>query len=100
MSPTLHTTTPSIVEKEFVEVRVAVRAPCPDPETYAAVTAARPVPLRDQAAPSTEAERYLAERRQLGLYERPDGWADQVSAVMARCFVEGVDSGESLEPSG
>jgi len=88
----------TIVETEYVEVEVPVRASCPDEDTYAAVRAARPVPLRDQGIerPATvEAELALV-RPQLGRYEAPDAWADQAMRVIDSCHSQGVDSG--LDP--
>lgn len=91
--------TPGVITETKIErVNVPVRAPCPDPETKAAVDAARPVPLRDYPAdqvPETEEGRRALERQQLGRYEAPGQWADQAQAVMDRCADEGVEPLES-----
>lgn len=75
----------TVIEKEYVRVNVPVPAPCPDDETYDAVMAARPTPLHEQERPATEDERIAAERRQLGRYEAPGGFADQAVAVIESC---------------
>lgn len=74
------------VETKIEQVPVAVRAPCPDPDTRNKVNAARPVPLRQQTKPATEDAIRAAEHQQLFLYEGPGQWADQAQAVMDRCF--------------
>lgn len=84
--------TTGAVETEYVQVATPVDRPCPDADTYTAVLAARPVPLRDQAAPATEDDRIAAERRQLGRYEARGEWADQAERVIRSCFERsGVD---------
>lgn len=93
-------TSGTITEKQFVEVKVPVRAACPDPETMAAVNKARPVPLRDQEMPATEQAQQAAVRAQLGRYEARNAWADQAQAVMDRCFRQGVDTATTLESEG
>ena len=75
-------TTSGVVEREYVQVEVPVAAQCPDDATYAAVMAARPVPLRGQERPADVA---AAERQQLGRYEAPGQWADQAAAVITSC---------------
>lgn len=79
--------TTGAVETRYETVEVAVRAPCPDEETYNAVMAARPVPIRDQAIPRPETpEGELAiVKPQLGRYEAPGAFADQASAALTSC---------------
>lgn len=81
-----HHTSDGAIEKEYITVNVPVPAPCPEKETYEAVKAKRPVPLRLQEPPATEADRQLAERRQLGRYEAPGGYSDQSWAVIESCY--------------
>ena len=77
----------AVIEKEYVRVNVPVRAPCPDDETYNAVMAARPVPIRDQGIPrpANDAEELAILRPQLGRYEAEGGFADQATAVIESC---------------
>lgn len=70
---------------EYRKVYVTVPDKCPDDETYAKVMATKPVPLREQQRPATEAEQRAAERAQLGRYEAPGGYADQSSTVLKSC---------------
>lgn len=75
----------TVTETRVKTVSVAVRGPCPDDDTYAKIKAARPVPLREQLRPETEAAIRAAERGQLAAYEAPDGFADQAMAVIDDC---------------
>lgn len=87
-------TTP-ITETKWRTVTTVVRGPCPDEATYAKLTASRPTPLRNQARPGTGVERSARTAAQLGLYEAPGKWADQVAATLARCQVTSEESKES-----
>lgn len=79
--------TPGIVETEYQTIEVAVRAPCPDEETFDAVMASRPVPIRDQGIPKPETpEGELAiVKPQLGRYEAPGAFSDQAVAALKSC---------------
>lgn len=85
--------TPVITDTEYKTVEVAVRAPCPDDETLAALKAARPVPLREQPQPADLEERRKVERQQLGRYEAPGAFADQAIAIVESC-----NSRQPLDP--
>lgn len=80
------------VETQFKTITITKRGPCPDPATYAKLKAGRPTPLRNQARPATGVERSARAQAQLGLYEREGGWADQASAALDRCQIEGSET--------
>ena len=65
--------------------RVPVRAPCPEPETYRALKAERPKPLRDQKMPASAEERVARTSAQLGRFEAKGAWADKVEAALDSC---------------
>ena len=73
------------VEVRTQLVEVPVPAPCPDPAERARLRAARPAPLASQPMPETARERVAKSAAQLGRYEAPGGWADQVDAALDRC---------------
>lgn len=79
------TTKPRPVEVRSETVEVQVRAPCPDPAERERLRAGRPVRLADQPMPDSARERVAKTSAQLGRYEAPGGWADQVDAVLDRC---------------
>ena len=83
------------VEVQYKTVTVTKRGPCPDKETYAKLKASRPTPLANQSRPTTGTERVARTAAQLGLYEAPGKWADQVSATLDRCQVAGEDREEA-----
>lgn len=66
-------------------VEVPIRAPCPSPEEYARLTALRPVPLAQQPMPEAVEQRVAKIVAQLGLWEAPGTFGDQVTAALARC---------------
>lgn len=78
------------IETRYQVQRVAVKAKCPDPATYAGLKKARPAPLRVQKMPDTAQERNALTSAQLGRYEAKGGWADRVEAALDRCQ-EGED---------
>jgi len=86
------------VETQYRTITITKRGPCPDPATYAKLKASRPTPLRNQARPSSGAERVARTSAQLGLYEGEGRWADQVSSALDRCQVAGEEkeSGEGV----
>lgn len=88
-------TTAPITETRWRTVTTVVRGPCPDEATYARLKASRPTPLRNQARPGSGVERTARTSAQLGLYEAPGKWADQVSATLDRCQVTSEESKES-----
>jgi len=77
-------TTPAIVEKPVIQY-VEKRVECPSKEERARLKALRPKPLRDTPMPPTAVERNARSQAQLGLYEAPGGWADQVDSALDRC---------------
>lgn len=83
-------TTRAVVKTEIREVRVPVREACPDKDTYEALKASRPVPLRSQPMPLTPEERVAKSQAQLGRYESEGGWADQVGLALDRCQLSGL----------
>lgn len=87
--------TAPVVETKYKTITVTKRGPCPDRATYNKLKASRPMALRNQARPRTGVERNARQSAQLGLYEREGGWADQVSATLDRCQVEGEESKEA-----
>lgn len=72
------------VEKPVI-VHVPVKAPCPSKEEAARLKANRPAPLRNQPMPSTAEERVAQTSAQLGDYEAPGRWGDQVISALDRC---------------
>jgi hypothetical protein len=68
----------------IVKIRKVVE-PCPAEAEIKRLRAARPRPLRDQKMPATAAERVATTAAQLGLYEAPGKWADQVDAALRAC---------------
>lgn len=76
---------PRPVEVRTQTVEVQVRAPCPDPAERERLRAARPARLADQPMPETARERVAKTTAQLGRFEAPGGWADQVDAALDRC---------------
>ncbi len=89
-------TTAPITQTEYRVVTVTKRGPCPDEGTYNKLKASRPEPLRNQARPSTGVERAARTSAQLGMYEAPGKWADQVSAALDRCQVASEDRVEGV----
>lgn len=76
---------PRPVEVKTQIVEVSVRAPCPDPAERDRLRQLRPQRLADQPMPTTARERVAKTSAQLGRYEAPGGYADQVDAVLDRC---------------
>ena len=76
---------PRPVETKTQVVEVPVRAPCPDPAERNRLRKLRPVPLAEQPMPPTARERVGKMSAQLGRYEAPGGWADQIDAALDRC---------------
>lgn len=76
--------TTTTVEKPVI-VHVPVKAPCPSAEETARLKAERPKPLRDQPMPPTAEERVAQTSAQLGDYEAPGRWGDQVVSALDRC---------------
>jgi hypothetical protein len=83
------------VETRYKTITVTKRGPCPDRTTYERLRASRPNPLRNQARPTSGAERVARTAAQLGLYEGEGRWADQVQAVLDRCQVAEEETEES-----
>jgi len=94
-------TTGTPVETRYKTITVTKRGPCPDRATYERLKASRPNPLRNQARPSSGAERVARTSAQLGMYEGEGRWADQVSAALDRCQVaeEETDTAEGVADS-
>lgn len=80
-----HTPPPRPVEVQTQLVQVQTRAPCPDPVEYARLKTARPAPLAATPMPASPRERVDKSVAQLGRYEAPGAWADQVAAALDRC---------------
>ena len=76
---------PRPVEVKTQVVEVQVRAPCPDPAERLRLRSTRPARLGDQPMPATARERVAKTAAQLGRYEAPGAWADQVDAALDRC---------------
>lgn len=76
---------PRPIEVQTQTVEVQVRAPCPDPAERQRLRVGRPARLADQPMPATARERVAQTTAQLGRYEAPGGWADQVDAAFDRC---------------
>jgi len=74
---------PIEVKTQVVEVQVSVA--CPDPAERTRLRAGRPARLADRPMPATARERVAQTAAQLGRYEAPGGWADQVDAALDRC---------------
>lgn len=87
------------VETRYKTITTTVRGPCPDEATYREIVAKRPVPLRDQARPSTPVERNARQSAQLGMFEAAGGWADKVLSILARCQVASSTSTEGVADS-
>lgn len=79
------TSKPRPVELRTQTVAVEVRVACPDPVERERLRAGRPAPLASQAMPDSARERVAKTAAQLGRYEAPGAWADQVSAALDRC---------------
>lgn len=73
------------VETQFKPTYITTRAPCPDRESYLALKAGRPTPLRDQPMPDSPDVRTAQTAAQLGKYEAKGGWADKVEKTLDRC---------------
>jgi hypothetical protein len=58
---------------------------CPSPEERERLRKLKPTPLRDQKMPTDPVARNAQSQAQLGLYEAPGGYADQVEAALNRC---------------
>ena len=58
---------------------------CPSPEERERLRKLRPTPLRDQPMPTDPVARNAQSQAQLGRYEAPGGYADQVEAALDRC---------------
>lgn len=66
-------------------VHVPTPVACPAPDERERLRKMRPVPLRSQPMPTTTVERVSKTAAQLGEYEAPGRWGDQVEAVLDRC---------------
>lgn len=76
---------PAVTQERIREVQVQVRVECPTPAERARLRALRPTRLQDQIMPPTAVERNAKAQAQLGRYEAPGGYADQVDAALNRC---------------
>jgi hypothetical protein len=76
---------PRPVEVKTQIVQVEVPAPCPAPAERERLRQLRPQRLADQPMPATARERVAKTSAQLGRYEAPGGYADQVDAALDRC---------------
>lgn len=88
-------TTGTASEVRYQTVTVTKRGPCPAEQVFAALTASRPTPLRNQARPTTGVERGARTSAQLALYEREGGWADKVIAALTRCQATSAETERS-----
>lgn len=77
-------TTPVVRERPVI-TQVQVPVQCPDAAERERLRRLRPTPLREQPMPPTAVERNARAQAQLGRYEAPGGWADQVDAALDRC---------------
>jgi hypothetical protein len=73
-----------MVEKPII-TRVEVRVECPSAEERQRLRDARPKQLRNDPMPTDPVERSGRSQAQLGKYEAPGGYADQVEAALDRC---------------
>lgn len=76
---------PRPVEVVTERVEVPIRAPCPAPDEYARLMAARPVPLAQQPRPPTTEQRVAAIVAQVLLLDADGAWVDQAVAALSRC---------------
>lgn len=72
------------VEKPVIQ-KVEVPAVCPSKEERERLRKLKPTPLRDQQMPTSAVERNAQAQAQLGRYEAPGAYADQVEAALDRC---------------
>ena len=75
----------TVVRERPVITQVQVPVQCPNAAERERLRRLRPTPLREQPMPPTAVERNARSQAQLGRYEAPGGWGDQVDAALNRC---------------
>lgn len=76
---------PSAISERPVITYVDRPVQCPSPEERERLRKLKPAPLRDKPMPTDPVARIAQSQAQLGLYEAPGAYADQVEAALNRC---------------